>query len=179
MGLSVAILARDEETTIAAAIGSVRSCADEVVVLLDPRTSDDTAELSTRAGARVEHLDEWPDMAGARNEAVRLCQNDIVLHLDGHEQLSPGGAERLTRFLADGWPEGAGPSLSLLVQTAEREGGVVAPAPRLLKRDAVEYTADVHPLPTDARHAPRGAGEPQLEVPILIPPPPLCSPPVG
>ena len=97
MGLSVAILARDEETTIAAAIGSVRFCADEVVVLLDPRTSDDTAELSTRAGARVEHLDEWPDMAGARNEAVRLCQNDIVLHLDGHEQLSPGGAELCLR----------------------------------------------------------------------------------
>jgi len=53
MLLSVAIIARDEERHIAGALQSARPVADEIVVLLDPRTRDRTAAICAEHGARV------------------------------------------------------------------------------------------------------------------------------
>ena len=51
--ISVAIIARDEQRHIGAALESVAGLADEVIVLLDSRTSDRTAAISREHGAQV------------------------------------------------------------------------------------------------------------------------------
>ncbi len=86
--LSVAIIAKDEQRHIAAALESVAGLADEVIVLLDNRTSDDTAAICHAHGARV-IVEPWRGFAAQRNRALELCAGDWVLFLDGDERVTP------------------------------------------------------------------------------------------
>lgn len=146
MNLSTVILARDEEATIASAIRSVSPICDEVVVCLDPRTNDRTAEVAATAGARVLPLADWRGMEHARNESLRACGGDWILQLDGHEQLGSGG-ERLLAFLRQADSLNV---VSVLLATSEREGGVVAPVPRIVRRGSTALRGEVHPTPPES-----------------------------
>ncbi len=145
MRLSTVILARDEAATIGAAIASVRAISDEVVVCVDPRTIDDTTAVAEAAGARVGSFDTWPGMEQARNMSLDACGAPWALMLDGHEVLDRGH-ETIRRLVEHDRPDRP-PWLSLLLVTSEREGGVVAPVPRLVHRDSVQIGGEEHPLP--------------------------------
>src|SRR4051812_39756529 len=86
--LSVAIIAKDEERHIGAALASVAGWAGEVIVLLDSRTSDRTAAISREHGARV-IVEPWRGFAAQRNRALDLCAGDWVLFLDADERVTP------------------------------------------------------------------------------------------
>lgn len=87
MILSIAIIARDEERHIGDALASAAGLADEVVVLVDDRTSDRTAEICASAGARV-HILPWTTFPAQRNRALSLCSGAWVLFLDADERLT-------------------------------------------------------------------------------------------
>jgi len=125
MRLSVAIIARDEERHIGAAVESVAGLADEVLVLLDDRTRDQTGEIARAHGARV--LSEpWRGFPAQRNRALSLCRGAWVLFLDADERVSPElAAEIRALLLADAAGEDAEPALQ-----AERG------APTLRRSDA-------------------------------------------
>src|SRR5262245_41143849 len=86
--LSVAIIARDEECHIGAALDSVAGLAYEVVVLVDSRTSDGTAAICRERGARVA-VEPWRGFPAQRNRALDLCGGDWVLFLDADERVTP------------------------------------------------------------------------------------------
>ena len=86
--LSVAIIAKDEQRHIGAALESVAGLADEVIVLLDSRTSDRTAAICRDHGAQV-FVEPWRGFAAQRNRALNLCVGDWVLFLDADERVSP------------------------------------------------------------------------------------------
>lgn len=86
--LSVAIIARDEQRHIGAALDSVAGLADETLVLLDSRTVDDTAAICRRHGARV-LVEPWRGFPAQRNRALDLCAGDWVLFLDADERVTP------------------------------------------------------------------------------------------
>jgi glycosyltransferase involved in cell wall biosynthesis len=86
--VSVAIIARDEQRHIGAALASVNGLADEVIVLLDSRTSDRTAAISREYGAQV-IVEPWRGFAAQRNRALDLCVGDWVLFLDADERVTP------------------------------------------------------------------------------------------
>jgi glycosyltransferase involved in cell wall biosynthesis len=88
VSLSVAIIAKDEQRHIAAALDSIAGMAGEVIVLLDSRTSDRTAAISHAHGARV-IVEPWRGFAAQRNRALDLCAGDWVLFLDADERVSP------------------------------------------------------------------------------------------
>lgn len=100
MSLSVAIIAKDEERHIAAALGSVAGLADEVVTLLDSRTRDGTAAICSAYGAQV-YIEPWRGFPAQRNRALDLCRSDWVLFLDADERVTPALADEL-RFIAQG-----------------------------------------------------------------------------
>jgi glycosyltransferase involved in cell wall biosynthesis len=85
--LSVAIIAKDEERHIGAAIDSVAGLADEIIVLLDSRTSDRSAAISHERGARVV-VEPWHGFAAQRNRALELCVGEWVLFLDADERVT-------------------------------------------------------------------------------------------
>jgi glycosyltransferase involved in cell wall biosynthesis len=87
MRLSVAIIARDEERHIGAAIESAAALADEIIVLVDQRTRDGTATVAEGHGARVS-IEPWRNFSGQRNRALELCQAPWVLFLDADERVS-------------------------------------------------------------------------------------------
>jgi glycosyltransferase involved in cell wall biosynthesis len=86
--VSVAIIAKDEQRHIGAALASVAGWADEVIVLLDSRTSDDTAAISREHGAQV-IIEPWRGFAAQRNRALGLCSGEWVLFLDADERVTP------------------------------------------------------------------------------------------
>ena len=86
--LSVAIIARDEERHIGAALDSVAGLAGEVIVLLDSRSSDRTATIAVEHGARV-IVEPWRGFSAQRNRALDLCGGDWVLFLDADERVTP------------------------------------------------------------------------------------------
>jgi glycosyltransferase involved in cell wall biosynthesis len=85
--LSVAIIAKDEQRHIGAALTSVVGLANEVIVLLDSRTRDRTAAISHEHGAQV-IIEPWRGFAAQRNRALDLCVGDWVLFLDADERVT-------------------------------------------------------------------------------------------
>ena len=83
--LSVTIIARNAAAQIEPCLASV-AFADEVVVV-DSGSTDGTAELARRHGARVESK-EWLGFGRQKQHAVSLARNDWVLCLDSDERVS-------------------------------------------------------------------------------------------
>ena len=82
-----AVIARDEEKNIERCLSSL-TWANCILVLVDDRTTDATAAIAERCGARVETR-PFQDYARQRNEALRLASNDWVLFVDADEVVTP------------------------------------------------------------------------------------------
>lgn len=94
------MIVRDEARTLDTALESVRTIADEVVVL-DTGSTDRTVEIAEAAGATV-HRAAWnDDFAVARNACLQHVRGEWVLWLDGTERLDEASVESLRRFVDD------------------------------------------------------------------------------
>ncbi len=96
--LSVAMIARDAEATLAAALESVRSIADEIVVV-DTGSTDRTRELARQGASKVIDFRWTDDFAAARNFALKQLSGDWVLWLDASEQLDTESAKAIREHL--------------------------------------------------------------------------------
>jgi glycosyltransferase involved in cell wall biosynthesis len=98
MGLSVAIVAMNEEANLGRTLESVR-WANEIVVV-DSGSSDRTIDIAREYGAKVV-LEPWRGYTAQKNYAIEHCSQDWVLSLDADEEVSAGLAEEIRRILAD------------------------------------------------------------------------------
>jgi glycosyltransferase involved in cell wall biosynthesis len=139
--LSVAVIARDEARYIGGCLRSVQQLADEIVVLLDDRTRDETAAIARKCGARVE-LAAWLGFPAQRNLALERCRGEWVLFLDADEEASPALADEVRVLLrADSLHDGYWiPRYNLFFGRALRGGGWYPDHQlRLLRRSAARY----------------------------------------
>jgi len=89
MKISVAMLAKDASAIIGDALESV-DWADEVVVGIDSRTSDDTAEVVGKFGnARIVSASLAEGFGVAKNALIDEARNDWVLVMDTDERVTP------------------------------------------------------------------------------------------
>jgi len=88
MILSVAIIAGNEERHIGAALQSVNAVADELVVVIDPRTVDRTAAIAEEHGARIVYH-PFVSHSQQRNRALDACRGRWVFFLDADERAMP------------------------------------------------------------------------------------------
>jgi glycosyltransferase involved in cell wall biosynthesis len=86
--LSVTIVAKNEERTIAEVLRSVADIADEVV-FLDSGSTDRTPEIAQSFGVRF-YEQEWLGYAEQKNKAIDLASGEWILSLDADEVLTPG-----------------------------------------------------------------------------------------
>lgn len=96
--LSAAIIAKDAEDHIARTIESVRDIADEVVLVLDSRTSDRTEEFARKAaGDKLRLLvRDWNhSFSDARNASLDMCEGQWVMFLDADDELKKGDGDAL------------------------------------------------------------------------------------
>jgi Glycosyl transferase family 2 len=100
--LSACVIARDEEARLPACLASIAFC-DEIVVV-DGGSTDATAGIAERAGARVVHQ-PWLGFPAQRNVALDNARCDWVLEIDADERMSPELAREIQDFLADPPPD--------------------------------------------------------------------------
>lgn len=83
--LSVVIITYNEEHNIARCLESVKSLADEIVVL-DSYSTDNTAEIARCHGAVV-YQEKFRGYIGQKNLAIQLASHHYILSLDADEAL--------------------------------------------------------------------------------------------
>ena len=102
--VSVTIITKNEAEDIAAALASV-AWADERIVV-DSFSTDDTAAIASRSGARVVER-EWPGYVAQKNYAASLASHDWILSLDADERVTPElAAEIRSTLLEEPQPRG-------------------------------------------------------------------------
>jgi glycosyltransferase involved in cell wall biosynthesis len=87
INLSVVVITQNEARHLADCLQSV-AFADEWVVL-DSGSTDETCDIATGFGARVERSDGWPGFGAQKNHALSLARGDWVLSIDADERVSP------------------------------------------------------------------------------------------
>jgi glycosyltransferase involved in cell wall biosynthesis len=100
--LSVCFPARDEAADIEATLASFRGVADQLIVGIDPRSSDETEEIAAQYADFTFKLDspEGPEsdrapeggvhFAHIRNQCMNLCKGDWIFMTEAHERLVAG-----------------------------------------------------------------------------------------
>jgi glycosyltransferase involved in cell wall biosynthesis len=81
---SAVIIAKNEERTIERCLKALQEVADEIIVILDDRTTDNTQLLCEQLGAKV-HVIPWDGFANNKNYGTKLAENDWILCLDADE----------------------------------------------------------------------------------------------
>jgi glycosyltransferase involved in cell wall biosynthesis len=123
--LSVTIVARNEERTIAKVLAAVQNIADEIV-FLDSGSSDSTPEIAKSFGVRFYHQD-WLGYAEQKNKAIDLATGEWILSLDADEVLTPALVTEIRQLLRHGIPDGVGgfriPRVLYIGDTPVRGGG--------------------------------------------------------
>lgn len=101
MKISATIIAYNEAHNIADCIASVQRVCDEVLVVVDTKTSDETAALAEQAGARVfhqEYLGDGPQKAFA----VPQASYDWILSIDADERLDEDAVAAIASLKLEG-----------------------------------------------------------------------------
>lgn len=160
-GLSAVVIARNESAMIERCLAHL-GFADEVLVALDVRSDDDTAEQARAAGARVESI-RFATFSEARNLALDLALGPWVLFVDADERVPSALAAEVERAVA-GPPAGYRVRIENWFYGAkvERSGYRERPL-RLFPAEGVRYSGDIHERPV----LPAGLPEDTLVTPLL------------
>ncbi len=87
ISLSVILITYNEEHNLHRCLTSVKSVADEIVVV-DSNSTDKTVQIAMGFGARVVQRD-FDGYAQQKNYATGLAANDWILSMDADEELTP------------------------------------------------------------------------------------------
>lgn len=155
--VSIAIIAKNEARHLAAALASVQGWASDVLVLVDDRTSDDTAAIAQAAGVRVASA-AWRGFPGQRNLALTLCTQPWVFFLDADERVEPDLWHELAQVLVSDDAAVAGywvPRHNVFFGRTLRGGGWYPDYQlRVVRRDTTHYDehVEVHEVATVQGH---------------------------
>lgn len=103
--LSISIIAKNEENNISTCINSIRSIADEIIVV-DTGSTDNTVKTAEALGAKVYFYPWDNDFSQAKNTALEKCTKDWVLVIDCDEVLSKEGAKNIKSLMLNPKIEG-------------------------------------------------------------------------
>jgi glycosyltransferase involved in cell wall biosynthesis len=144
--ISVLILARDEAANLPGCIESV-SWADEVVVVVDRASRDQTRAIAARSADRFV-VRTFDDFAGQRNAALDLASGDWVFAVDADERATPELAAEVRRLTSDPTGVHAGyrvPIRSVILGRPFAFSGTQHDRPlRLFRRGAGRWVGAVH-----------------------------------
>lgn len=97
--LSLCMIVRDAERTIARALASVRPFVDELIVV-DTGSSDRTRALAMQGGAQVFNFRWCDDFSAARNCSLERATGDWILWMDADDELLAESGPELQILMA-------------------------------------------------------------------------------
>ncbi|QDV34207.1 glycosyltransferase family 2 protein [Tautonia plasticadhaerens] len=97
--ISALIIARDEASNLPGCLASL-GWADEVVVVVDPASRDDTLAIARRKADRVVSR-PFDDFASQRNAALEASRGDWVFAIDADERATPALAAQIRDAVLD------------------------------------------------------------------------------
>lgn len=143
LGLSVVILVRDEDQMLPGCLARL-SFADEVVVVVDDRSTDRSEVIARDAGAVV-LIHPFRSFADAKNAGLDRTSGEWVLFIDADERVSVALAAEIREAL--GRPADAYriPIVNYFYGSRMQHGGWASERPvRLVRRGAARYTGEIH-----------------------------------
>jgi (heptosyl)LPS beta-1,4-glucosyltransferase len=158
--LTAVVLARDEAPMIEGCLRRL-AFADDVLVALDARTTDDTAAVAVRAGARVESV-EPAGFGEMRNRALAHVRTDWVLFVDADERVTAPLAAEITQRVAEPAAAYRIPIANWFYGSRVRRSGYRERPIRLFPLAGVTFAGDIHEQPS----LPGGLPVRQLRHPI-------------
>jgi glycosyltransferase involved in cell wall biosynthesis len=144
VSVSAVLAVRDEEQMLEGALRLLGFC-DEIVVVIDDRTSDRTEEIARRYTDKV-HKVPFVNFAQLKNAGVERASGDWIVFCDGDERVTPRLAAELTETLAAGTEMVAfySPTINFLFGRRMRFGGWVEAHVKIVRRDHALHAGDVH-----------------------------------
>lgn len=97
-GISLCIIAKNEQQNIGKCIASCEHIVDEVIVV-DTGSTDYTAKIATSCGAKVIHYTWQYDFGAARNVALDHATREWIIYLDCDERLDFEGGWQLQAMI--------------------------------------------------------------------------------
>ena len=97
--LTAFLIVQNEEHYLPECLASLRSLADEVVVL-DGGSTDRTVAIAEAGGARVQHR-PFDDFGKQKQAALEMAMGDWVLSIDADERVTPALAKEIAAVIAD------------------------------------------------------------------------------
>src|ERR1700756_3459624 len=98
MSLSVCLITLNEEANIGRTLESVRSIANEIIVV-DSGSTDATMTIAREHGARV-FAEPWKGFAAQKNSSLAKATGDWILSLDADEEVSTELAASIRKALS-------------------------------------------------------------------------------
>jgi len=95
--LSAVICTYNEEKNLKRAVDSVKTIADEIVVV-DTESNDKTVELAKNLGCKVFHHKNTGIVEPVRNFAISKAKGDWILLIDADEEVSDELAREITKI---------------------------------------------------------------------------------
>ncbi|MFH1198231.1 MAG: glycosyltransferase family 2 protein [bacterium] len=95
--LSSIMVVRDSELTIGKSIDSQIGCIDNILIIIDRRTTDRTIEIIKSKKVNYEII-EWKGYAQTKQCALDKTENDWVLWIDGDEVITDELKKELVNF---------------------------------------------------------------------------------
>lgn len=96
MKLSVAMITMNEEKILAKTLESVKSFADEIIVV-DSGSTDNTEKIAKSYGAKF-YVESWKGYGPQRNSAIEKATSEWVLNIDADEEISPSLAKKIVEI---------------------------------------------------------------------------------
>lgn len=88
MKITSVYITKNEEKNIEKSILSYKDIADEIIIV-DTGSTDNTIEICKNLGCKIYNFEWCNDFSKARNYAISLCSNELILFLDSDEYFSP------------------------------------------------------------------------------------------
>jgi (heptosyl)LPS beta-1,4-glucosyltransferase len=152
MRLSAVLAVRDEERMLEPALALLHFC-DEIVMVIDDRTTDATEEIARRHTDRV-WTEEFRDFSGHKNAAIAKARGEWVLIVDADERITPALAQEIEQTLDADPAEWAFEieTINYFFGRRMRHGGWLEHHTRLIRRDKAVYENEIHeafPIPPE------------------------------
>ena len=100
MKISSVYITKNEENNIEKSIQGLKAISDEIIVV-DTGSTDNTVAICEKLGCKIYHYKWENDFSKARNYAISLCSNDIIIFLDADEYFISPLREEHKLLIAD------------------------------------------------------------------------------